>query len=41
MENLGISKNFIYMEDDFFIGKELKKFDFFYYDEKLEKQFLI
>ena len=37
MENLGISKNFIYMEDDFFIGKELKKFDFFYYDEKIRK----
>ena len=37
LENLGISKNFIYMEDDFFIGKELKKTDFFYYDEKERK----
>ena len=25
------------MEDDFFIGKSLKKADFFYYDEKLNK----
>jgi hypothetical protein len=32
LENFGISKNFIYMEDDFFIGKPLKKTDFFYYD---------
>ena len=32
MEKFGISKNFIYMEDDYFIGKELKKSDFFYYD---------
>ena len=37
MENFGISKNFIYMEDDFFIGKNLKKYDFFYYDEKNKK----
>ena len=33
MEKFGISKNFIYMEDDYFIGKALKKSDFFYYDE--------
>ena len=32
LENFGISKNFIYLEDDFFIGKPLKKTDFFYYD---------
>ena len=37
LEKFGISKNFIYMEDDFFIGKLLKKFDFFYYDEKKKK----
>ena len=37
LEKFGISKNFIYMEDDFFIGKPLKKFDFFYYDEKQRK----
>ena len=37
MENFGISKNFIYMEDDYFIGKNLKKYDFFYYDEKNKK----
>ena len=33
MEKFGLSKNFIYMEDDFFIGKLLKKSDFFYYDQ--------
>ncbi len=33
----GVSENFIYMEDDFFIGKPLKKLDFFYYDEKKKK----
>ena len=37
LDNFGISKNFIYMEDDFFIGKPLKKFDFFYYDESKKK----
>lgn len=36
-ENFGVSKNFIYMEDDFFIGKSLKKKDFFYYDKKDKK----
>lgn len=39
MEKFGISKNFIYMEDDYFIGKPLKKSDFFYYDEKEKKVF--
>ena len=34
LEKFGVTKNFIYMEDDFFIGKSLKKTDFFYYDEK-------
>ena len=29
MKKFGISTNFIYMEDDFFIGKPLKKSDFF------------
>lgn len=33
LEKFNISKNFILMEDDFFIGKALKKWDFFYYDE--------
>ena len=37
LEKFGISKNFIYMEDDFFIGKKLKKNDFFYYDENEKK----
>ena len=39
MEKFGISKNFIYMEDDFFFGKPLEKKDFFYYDEKESKVF--
>ena len=39
MEKFNISKNFIYMEDDYFIGSYLKKTDFFYYDEK-EKRVL-
>ena len=37
MENFGVSKNFLYMDDDCFIGQNLKKSDFFYYDKK-EKQ---
>ena len=37
MEKFGISKNFIYMEDDFFIGKSLKKSDFFYFDKNTQK----
>ena len=37
MEKFGISKNFIYMEDDYFIGKPLKKSDFFYYDSRKNK----
>ena len=39
LEKFGISKNFILMEDDFFIGKSLKKYDFFYYEEKKQKVF--
>ena len=39
MENFGISKNFIYMEDDCFIGKHLNKQDFFYFDEDNKKVF--
>ena len=37
MEKYGISKNFIYMEDDYFIGQPLNKSDFFYYDRKQNK----
>ena len=37
LENFGISKSFIYLEDDFFIGKSLKKNEFFYYDKKENK----
>lgn len=37
LKNFGVSQNFIYLEDDFFIGKSLKKTDFFYYDKKQKK----
>lgn len=37
LKDFGVSNNFIYLEDDFFIGKSLKKTDFFYYDEKNKK----
>ena len=37
LDKFNISKNFILMEDDFFIGKALKKWDFFYYDENTKK----
>ena len=37
LKRFGVSRNFIYMEDDFFIGKHLKKEDFFYYDKKKKK----
>ena len=36
-EQFGISKNFIYMEDDYFIGTKLSKNELFYYDEKEKK----
>lgn len=39
LEKFGISKNFIYMDDDYFFGKPLKKTDFFYYEEKEKKVF--
>ena len=34
LEKFGLANNFIYMDDDFFIGKEIEKTEFFYYDEK-------
>ena len=34
MEKFGLSKNFIYMDDDYFIGNKLKKGDFFYFDDE-------
>ena len=37
MEKFGVSKNFIYMDDDYFYGKPLKKSDFFYYDNINQK----
>jgi hypothetical protein len=35
MKKFGISSNFIYMDDDYFIGQKLKKSDFFYFDNKI------
>lgn len=32
LKNLGVTENFIYMNDDCFIGKKMKKSDFFYVD---------
>ncbi len=48
LKKFGVSDNFIYMNDDYFIGKPLKKSDFFYvqdgkvvpyilYDKRIEK----
>ena len=37
MEKFGLSNNFIYMDDDFFIGGHLNKSNFFYYDENINK----
>ena len=37
LENFGVSKNFIYMEDDYFVGASLKKENFFYYDKRKGK----
>ena len=39
MRYFGISNNFIYMEDDYFIGKNIKKKDFFYYDKFKKRVF--
>ena len=33
LEKFGLSENFIYFDDDFFVGKKLNKSNFFYYDE--------
>ena len=37
MEKFGLSENFIYFDDDFFVGKKLNKSHFFYYDENEKK----
>ena len=37
LEKYGISENFIYMDDNYFIGEKLQKSDFFYYDEESKK----
>ena len=37
MVKFGLSENFILMDDDYFIGKPIKKTDFFYYDENTKK----
>ena len=36
LKKYGLSENFICMDDDYFFGKELKKSDFFYYDEEIK-----
>ena len=33
LKKFGISDNFILMDDDYFVGRELKKTDFFYFEE--------
>ena len=37
LKQFNVSDNIILMDDDYFIGKPIKKSDFFYYDEKLKK----
>ena len=37
LDKLGVSDNFIYMDDDYFIGKNFNKSDFFYYEPKEKK----
>ena len=41
MRKFGLSENFIYMDDDYFIGKPLKKSDFFYENDGKIYPFLI
>ena len=37
LEKFGVSKNFIYMDDNCLFGGELNKRDFFYYDDENKK----
>ena len=37
LKKYGISDNFLLMDDDYFIGREMRKNDFFYFDENLQK----
>jgi len=37
LDKFGVSNNFIYMDDDYFIGKYLNKSDFFYYEPNEKK----
>ena len=37
LDKFGVSENFIYMDDDYFIGQPLNKSDFFYFDERDKK----
>ena len=37
LKDFGISDNFLLMDDDYFIGKPLKKTDFFYFDDNSQK----
>ena len=41
MRQFGLSENFIYMDDDYFIGKPLKKSDFFYENNGQINPFII
>jgi hypothetical protein len=37
LKQFGVTDNFIYMDDDYYIGKEFNKSDFFYYEDKERK----
>ena len=37
LKQFGVTDNFIYMDDDYYIGKKFNKSDFFYYDDKERK----
>jgi len=37
LDKFGVSNNFIYMDDDYFIGKPFNKSDFFYYEPNEKK----
>ena len=37
LKNFGITDNFLLMDDDYFIGRKLKKTNFFYFDEIINK----
>jgi hypothetical protein len=37
LKQFGVTDNFIYMDDDYYIGKKFNKSDFFYYDDRERK----